>query len=1110
MKALPFVGLFRLAVFVLLSGLVLLTPVQAQVLYGTVVGDVTDQSGAVVPNAAVTITNTATGVTRDSKTDDGGRYSIGNALPGTYDLKVTVAGFRGVSRSGVDVSVNTVARVDIKLEVGQISEQVTVSAQTAQLQTDKSDTHTTITSKEVANMPLPGYRNYQSLINLVPGATPAGFQNSPTDTPNRALTTNVNGTNRNNNSTRIDGAASVNLWLPHHAGYIVPEEMVDTVNITTSAADAEQGMAGGAAMTVITKSGTNQLHGSAFEFHDDQHLKARNFFQPANQDKPLSIYNNYGLTLGGPIVKNKLFYFGSWDSTRQRQGAVGRFSVPTADQRAGDFSAYLPGTGSACLASPRDCAVLFDPLTGNPDGTGRTVFPNNKIPANRISSIAQKIQSFYPAPNLAGTSNNYFASGVPKFNRDYIDVKMNYNRSERHAVWAKYGHMSALVGSTGIFGEGGGPAPGADPGTGDTKINNGSIGHTYTFSPGLLLDGVFGYQRMEQVVKGTDFGKNYGLDFGIPGTNGPDPRQSGFPNINTGYTGFGVPGWMPLFRLEESFTTGQNVSWLKGAHEVRFGFDGQLHRMNHWQPELGAGPRGSINFDGGVTALNATGAAAPNQYNGYAAFLLGQTSRVQKSIQYIEMTPREWQFGGYVRDRWQATRKLTLNIGLRYEYYPLMTRAGGKGIERLDPETNKVFLGGRGNVPVNAGVTVSKKLFAPRLGIAYRLDDNTVIRTGYGLTYDPLPFSRPLRGFYPLTVNFDFQAPNAFAVLRPLDQGIPPVFGPDLSSGVVDLPAVADMRSPNSGQINRGYIQSWNFTVERKLPLNLVGSAAYVGTQTTNQLADLDINAGFPGSGNAGRPYAAKFGRRIATNMWDGYLSSHYHSLQASLNKQFSQGLLIKGAYTYSKAINMTDDDGWAGVGWNWGPVFNRNRAAAGYDRTHVFQLGWVYELPVGKGKRFVNSGPASYIIGGWQVNGVMSAYTGTPFSVGAPGNSLDAPSNSQTADQVKPIVQRIGDVGPGTRYYDPAAFSAVTDRRFGTSGRNILRQPGVWNTDLSVFRKFAIKERLELSLRGEFFNLPNTSHFGDVNNGVTSPDFMRILSSFGERQIRFGLRLGF
>ena len=1080
-------------------------PAAAQVLYGSVVGLIEDATSSAMPNASVTLTNKGTGQTYEGKTDEGGRFSIPNVLPGDYDVKVAAQGFRTLSRTDVRVTANTVTRSDFKMEVGSLTEQVTVVAAATALQTDKADTHTELNAAQMANMPLPGYRNYQSMINLVPGATPGLFQNSVTDTPGRALTTNINGTNRNNNTTRIDGASSVNLWLPHHVGYVMPAEMVDTVNITTSASDAEQGLAGGAAITLVTKSGTNQFHGSAFEYHDDQHLKARNYFQAAGVDKPISIYNNYGGTIGGPIKKNKLFFFYSFDGSRQRAGAVGTYSVPTADIRGGDFSGVS--------------TLIYDPATGNADGSGRTPFAGNRIPGNRISPIAQKIQSYYPLPTSAGRAvGNYFASAVPKFNRDYNDVKINYNRNEKHQIFGHYGRMKALVSGFAIFGDGIGPAPGADPGTGDTRIQNTSIGHTLTITPSLLLDGVFGYQRQDQTVRGVDFGKDFEQTLGIPGIGGPDPRQKGFPNVTiNGYDGFGVPGWMPLERVEEGYTTSHNLTWNKGAHVIRFGFDGVNYRMTHWQPELGAGPRGAIDFSGSPTALGPSGSA--NNFNGYASFLLGLPTQMQKSIQYIIMTPREFQFGWYAQDRWQVTRKLTVTLGLRYEYYPLMTRATGKGIERLDPETNLVYLGGRGNVPKNAGVTVSKKLFAPSLGIAYRLDDKTVIRTGYGIHYDPLPFSRPLRGFYPLTVNFAFNAPNGYAPVRNLSDGIPPVVGPDLSTGVVSLPAVADMRSPYAGELHRGYIQSWNFTVERKLPQDVVASLGYVGTQSTHMLADLDINAGFPGSGQAGRPYFAKFGRATATNMWDGYLSSNYHSLQSSLRKQFTKGLMLQGSYTWSKAINMTDDDGWASVGWNWAPVFARNRAPAGYDRRHVFNMGWVYELPMGKGKPIANSGVIAQIVGGWSVNGIISAYTGRPFTVTAPGGSLNAPNNTQTADQVKTSVDKLGQIGPGGYFLDPTAFKSVTDpRRFGSSGRDILSQSGVLNTDLMINRSFRITEKVTTDFRAEFYNFPNTSHFGGgststgniASTDVTNPNFMRIIGAWGERQVRFGLRIGF
>jgi hypothetical protein len=687
----------------------------------------------------------------------------------------------------------------------------------------------------------------------------------------------------------------------------------------------------------------------------------------------------------------------------------------------------------------------------------------------------------------------------------------------------KYDNMFATSGGTGIFGAAGGPAPGpqASPGTGRTSVQVASIGHTYVFSPTLVLDGNVGYQRMNQVVLGTDFGKDYSDTLGIPGLNGSDIRDSGFPNINwaSGYTETGVPDWMPLYRTDETYTTNHSLAWTKGSHEIRFGFDMVRHHLNHWQPELSfGGPRGYFDFNGQVTTNNLGNgnATTATQFNDYAQFLLGLSDNTQKGEQYILMTGREWQFGWFVQDRWQVSKKLTVSAGLRYELYPLMTRCCGKGIERYDPTTNDVYMGGRGSVPIDAGISVSHKLFAPRVGLAYRLDEKTVIRAGYGLNYDPLAYSRPLRGFYPLTINNNYTALNSFSVANignasspvpsTLANGIPPVVGPDLSTGIVPLDPTASERSPNSF-IHRGYVQSYNFTLERQLPGAVVMSAGYVGQHTVHQLADYDINAGFPGSGTALLPQAG-IGRTTATNMWDGYLSGEYNSLQVAFNRQFSNGLMLKGAYTWSHAIDYADDDGWTGVNWNWAPVFQRNRASAGFDRRQVFQLGWVYELPFGTGKQFVNGGIAAKILGGWQLSGIESSYTGNPLTIGASGTSLNAPDNTQTADQVVMSVPFIGGVGPGAHYYDPAAFAPVTAQRFGTSGRNTLTGPGVWNTDMSISRVFSIRESLKFEFRTEFYNLPNTSHFNNPDvASVTDSNFMQITSSYGERNIRFAGR---
>ena len=1100
----------------------------AQVLYGSLVGTVLDQSGAVIPNATVTIVNKATALTRETTTDAAGRYIFADVLPGMYDVKVTGQGFRPLTQTDVNITINTVTRVDARLEVGAITEAITVSGTATTIQTDKSDTTVELTTRVMTDLPLASYRNYQALMNFVPGATPAAFQNAVVDTPGRSLTTNVNGTNRNNNNTRVDGATNVFIWLPHHTLYNPPVEAIEAVNISTTSFDAEQGMAGGAAVTVATRSGTNDLRGVAYYFHDDQHLRARNFFL-RTPDKPKSISNIAGATLGGPIRKDKLFYFGSYERTMLRSGVSGNYDVPTADQRLGDFSAYA--------------TTIYDPLS-DPTGQSRQPFSGNRIPATRLSPIIQKILTIVPMPNGQGTLQNYAVAGSQSFDRDQYDLKVNWNPTTAQAVWGTYSRMDALVSGPAALGEAGGPGMGTR-GTGDTTVNIFRIGSTRTFTPTFLVDSVFGYSRFDQTVFGPDHGKNWGSEiWGIPGTNdpiGPGAREvidrcpatacySGQPQINSGYTNWGNnDGWIPLFRNDRSYTYDVNLTKIQGAHELRWGFGLVRHHLDHWQPEVSDGPRGRIQFAADTTGM--VGYTA-NYFNQFATTLLGLPSTYTKALQYLLMTNREWQFGWYFRDRWHATRKLTLNLGLRYEYYPLMTRKD-RGIERWDPATNLVYLGGVGNVPMNVGITTSKKMFAPRIGFAYRLNDKTVVRSGYGITYDPLPFSRPLRGLYPASVGATFPRSGSYAWVNRLDEGIPPIPVPDISSGVIPLPSSVDMgpRSPWAGELHRGYIQSWNFTVERALPFDIVTSVAYVGTQTVHQLIDIDINAAPLGTGAAGRPLAATQNRRIGANMWDGWASGNYHAFQLSLNRQFSKGLLLKGAYTWSKAINLSDDDGWAGLPeTNLYQYMDRNRARAGYHRAHMLVMGFVYELPFGPNRTWATTGPIRHILGGWQMNGGFSSYTGTPFTIRADGAELNAPGSNQTADQIKPEVQKLGGIGTNVPFFDPTAFAQPKGVRFGTTGRNTLTGPGIVNLDMSIFRTFSLTERLRMEFRAEAYNLSNTPHFNNPNTNVQNMTFnpdgsIKSLGNFlsitqanikggqepgDERQIRFGLRFSF
>ncbi len=1116
----------------LLVALILPQTAQCQVLYGSIVGTVEDPSGSVVPGAKVTLTNTATGSIREVQADEQGRYNALSLPAGAYNMVVTSSGFRTLTRTGIEVTINNVTRVTARLEVGQISEQVTVSASAAALQTDRSDTRSEISSQTVVELPLPAYRNYQSMINLVPGATPAMEQNSMGASPQRSLTTNVNGTNRNNNNTRVDGAINVYIWLPHHTLYNPPVEAIETVNISTSSFDAEQGMAGGAAVTVATKSGTNQVRGAAFWYHDNQHLYARPFFYRINENKPAlpkAIVNIPGGAIGGPIVKNKLFYFFSFERTWQRTGVFANSSVPPADMRAGNFAAYS-GLGN-----------IYDPLTGESDGSGRVPFANNQIPSARFSPTWTKIQPMAPMPNQQATdtyglSGNYFSSTTLGLTRDQYDFKSNYNVNTKLMIWGKYSHMNAPVQGVGALGELTGPALG-QMGKADVRIIMPSFGFNLTTSPTFLIDGVFGHTRFKNVALGPDYGKNWGSEiWKIPGTNGgkafaSDIRYSGQPCINNGLTGWGnCQGSNPNFYDDRSYTYTTNFSKVKGAHEFRWGIDIVHHAMNHWQPEI-ANPRGTLNPTGNATILRGQISRSTHTY---AAGLLDILGSASKSVQFFDMHTREWQNGLYFRDRWQVTRSFTLNIGARYEYYPLMSRGDGRGIERWDPSTNLVTIGGVGNVPQSNGMSVSKKLIAPRLGFAWRLNDDTVIRAGYGITFNPMVVSRPLRGLYPATIAGNWVSPLQYGYYGTLTQGIPDVPTPDIATGTITLPATVNMgpRSPYAGQLHRGYIQSWNLTVERKLPADFLLSAGYVGNQTVRQFLDRDINAAtYIGGGPTSRPLVATQNRLIEALMWDGWGNANYHSLQVALNKNLSRGLFMKGAYTWSKAISLSDEDGWAGMPLtNMPSALARNRSVTGYDRTQMFVMSWVYELPWGKGRPIALSGIADYVIGGWRVNGIYSAYTGTPFTVSASTTSLNTPGSNQTADQIGEIV-KIGGIGAGTQYYDVTAFRdpnfqrPANTYRFGTMGRNALYGPGFQKADLALFKDFNLTERFVMQFKAEAFNFTNTPRFNNPASNVSNMtvnqttgaitntnNFMAITSAFDgqERKFRFGLRLSF
>jgi len=1163
--------IFSCAALLCVSGIV-----NAQVLYGTLTGTVTDPSGAVIPGAKVEALNTGTGAVRQTTSDDRGVYLFTSLLPGTYKVSVSATGFRSVVQDGTPVEVNMVRRFDATLPVGQVAEAIEVTAAATVLQTDRTDVNARLAQQELANLPAMSSagRNYQALYKLVPGFSLVTEGNSSDGgSPQRPLSGFVNGTSRQNNLTRIDGAQNTYMWLPTNTAYVPPTESIQEVNIVTNSFDAEQGNAVGAAVNVVTKSGTNAFHGSGFGYHTDNALKALNRFQPAGVRKAKYILNQYGGSVGGPIKKNKLFFFADWEATKRRQLAsrtVTVFNPAGIFDSAGNanLSAILPA-GANCAATPV-AGCIFDPNTGVAAGTGRTPFAGNIIPASRIDPAAKLLLGRIETKNYlngAGVTadRNYQTNGSAQMNRNTVDTKVNWIASEKMTMFGRYSISPTTYVDPPTLGQAmGGASGGGQVGTAPSRIQSVGLGGTYIFSPTLLMDVNAGFTRLRlgaTYAPDLELG-NFGLnELKIPGTNGDTYLAQGTPGFNFtgpgGWNGIGnVDTGNPFLFRDNQYVVNANLSWTKARHTLRYGVEYTANQINHFQPQGGAfqNPRGAFRFNGLITSLN--GGPAASKANTLADFLLGLPQEVGKAVQNANPNSLRWKtWSMYIKDSWQVTPRLTVNYGLRWEYYPMATADHG-GVKLFNPKTGNTLIGGYGSTPLDDGVDVGKGKFLPRIGAAYRWGDKTVVRIGYGMSADSNNW-RFFRNNYPATTNSDTLGASTYQpaasltgrTLAPypgLITGIPVVAVPDISSGSIPVPNGVNPGSVIPFEFNRGHIHSYNLTIQREFTKRLVSEIAYVGNHGVRLLTNENINAAPIGGGEAGRPLFP-----VANKNWgnvncfcpDG--PSWYNALQTKTTWRLHGASAIGFVYTFSRALNWTDNEEestfFGGQGgflfWPYKDYKSRNLALATYDRTHNMSFYGVYELPFGPKQRWAKSGVLGAIAGGWQVNWLLSRLSGTPFSITGGGAGLNAPGNTQTADQVG-AVRIIGGVGPAPvtgasvscaptdlscHYFDPSAFAAVPSAqvRFGTSGRNIVRGPGFFNLDASIFRDFRITERIKFQIRAEMFGVTNTPHYNNPGTDVTNTATFGVITSTlntagrgsgtgGERQAFFAARVTF
>jgi hypothetical protein len=1148
----------------------------AQILYGALTGNVTDPTGAVLPNARVDALDVATGVVRTTQAEAGGVYYFTELLPGIYKVTFTARGFTTTFVENVRVDVNAVRRVDIKLKVATATQEITVTASALQLQTDRADVHTNLDSQQIQSLPISSSegRSWQALYNLIPGATPTGEANSQAGNPQRAMNTNVNGGSNQNNNTRIDGAQNAYPWLPANIAYVPPADAVETINVVTNSFDAEQGMAGGMAVNVQIKSGTNKFHGEAYENHTDSLFRAENYFQPQTTTDPVShqvipftkpkdVQNQWGGTFGGPIKKDKLFFFGDFERTTERKFAFKQLTVPTDAMRNGDFSAFLtPPPGNNHNPAP-----IYDPNTGAANGTGRTQFACNgnlnTICPNRFDPAALALLALIPEPNIPTPANqiagDYLATGDQQFNRNNFDVKINYIPTEKSMVFGRYSWSNSYILDPPDLGKAGGDAlNNGQLGNAFSRIQNIGLGGTYSITPNMLADANFGFTRQRINATALDIGSNFGLDTQhIPGTNGSDPLYGGIPAffIN-GIANLGNPNTgNPFLFRDNQWVSNGNLSWNKGRHGLRFGVEFNRSGINHFQPQGGAfqTARGSFNFSGVTTEVSGQPLPASTVPEAFAAFLLGLPNEVGKATQNANPNSLRWtQTAIYARDQWQMLPTLTVTYGLRWERYPFATSDHG-GVRLLDPSTMNVLIGGHGNVPLDDGVKIGPGLFLPRLGVAWRPLSNTVVRAGYGMSSDPNNW-RFFRNAFPAVTISDFRgvsnqslAPAASLTgtncgptpttpcpsYGTIPVGITPIPLPDLSSGVVPLP---DGTSTTTAAMDfrRGYTHSFNLTIGQEFK-GFIADVGYVGSRSIRPLTNININPGPIGGGpQNGRLLNAAFGH-ISTNInpatgqpyrgWGDINSlipfgnAYYDSLQAKMMRKFKGVSFVAVSYTFSKAIDFSDNEELNFLLFPFPAYAPKARGLASFDRTHNLRFYGAYELPFGRGQRWFQTGILNQVLGGWQTNWIVSGVSGTPLTITAGDGQFNAAGNTETADVIapfqflrnQPMLNCASSANPlSCSYFNPSTFAAPTGPRFGTGGRDILRGPGFFNTDMSLFRTFKLTERFSLQTRAEAFGLTNTPRFGNPGTGLGSSTFGIITSSSGERTIWLAAKLMF
>ena len=1116
---------FAFALILLLGVLGLPASLLCQVTTGTILGTVHDPSGAAIAGAKVTITEVAKGTSTQYQTDQNGEYNAAFLIPGNYTVSVEKEGFKRAVSSNVVLDVDQKARVDVALEVGQVSQTLEVTAAAPLVRSESAELGEVVGQRQVQDLPLNG-RNFAQLVNLVPGVTSGqpgeNLSGSSSFNPRASSNFNALGSQANANGWIVDGIDD-NEWTFNTVMIQPSVESIAEFKVLTGTFSAEFGRGAGV-ISVSTRSGSNGFHGEAFEYLRNSFMDSRNYFNPSPQAQPEYRRNQFGGAVGGRIIKDKLFFFADYYGQRSLKGIVNLNSVPTAAERTGDFSNYRNTAGNLItIYNPYTTTLVNGVATRSP-------FPNNIIPTQYLNPVGMNIASIYPLPSTPGSFNNFTSSANQVIDDNGGNTRLDYRLSDKDSMFFRYSFEqfiqtapNPLVGGQGVCCL---PTPASaasqfDLGPQVAGVQNtvlaaqgAAFNETHLFSPTLLNEFRTGYARTNPFTSQSDYGHDSATSLGIQGLN-VTQYATGLPNIQIGgscgaeFTCLqGGQAFLPANPRQTNIQFEDTVSWTKGRHQLKFGF---RYIRELASPFTNTTTRGQFTFNDNFTnnPLDPSGKTTGANGSGLAALLLGFPNSGSRNYLQTPNYISNGEWAGFAQDDWKVTSRLTLNLGARYDVFTPDTEIRNRQANFSFNDLSLIYAGVNGVGP-SAGIQTRYGNIAPRVGFAYDLTGKgtTVIRGGYGISYFPVPFSASdeLGQQPPFTVSQTFSDntnPLGSAYSNPCTagntgSGCLPVISNPFPQGVVTVQPQTTLALNQTAPAVIGhelknltpYMESWNINIERQVTSSALLEVAYAGSRgihITHLYNPNEVQPGVAGvnaaSSQASRRLIQPLNNISTWAQEDERNMSNYHGLQAKLTKRYSHGLTTLISYTWSRSLDYGGSAA-SGGGSVGNPQTVTNLKAgyglSGFDQLHRFVGSVTYELPIGPGRKYLQSGVLSHVVGGWEVDGIVTLATGLPFTVTLNnGVNFGAPSwpnriGSGILSDPKP-----------SGWFDTSAFVAPPPNTYGNSGRGILYGPGTRNFDLSAQRKFRLREQLSLNFRLDAFNAFNTPNFANPNAAI-------------------------